>query len=58
MALSLAGARVEHVQALLGRLAAQGYHGSVQILSFAGRYCLSNGGDGPALAADDTPVAK
>jgi hypothetical protein len=53
-----AGARVEHVQALLERLAAQGFRGSAQILSFPGRYCLSGSGEGAALAADDTPVAK
>jgi CheY-like chemotaxis protein len=53
-----AGARVEHVQALLERLAAQGFRGSVQILSFPGRYCLSGSGEGAALAADDTLVAK
>ncbi len=53
-----AGARVEHVQALLERLAAQGFRGGVQILSFAGRYCVSGGGEGAALAADDTPAAK
>jgi CheY-like chemotaxis protein len=53
-----AGARVEHVQALLERLAAQGFRGSAQILSFAGRYCLSGSGEGAAPAADDTPVAK
>ena len=53
-----AGARVEHVQALLERLAAQGFRGSVQILSFTGRYCVSGSGEGAALAADDTPAAK
>ena len=53
-----AGARVEHVQALLERLAAQGFRGSAQILSFPGRYCLSGSGEGAALAADDTPIAK
>jgi hypothetical protein len=53
-----AGARVEHVQALLERLAAQGFRGSVQILSFTGRYCVSGSGEGATLAADDTPAAK
>jgi CheY-like chemotaxis protein len=53
-----AGARVEHVQALLERLAAQGFRGSVQILSFPGRYCLGGSGEGATLAADDTLVAK
>jgi CheY-like chemotaxis protein len=54
----LSGARVEHVQALLERLGAQGFRGSVQIVSFPGRFCLSGSGEGATLAPDDTPVAK
>ena len=54
----LAGARVEHVQALLERLAAQGFRGSVVIRAYPGRFCTSGSGDAVQLAAADTPAAK
>jgi CheY-like chemotaxis protein len=55
----LSGARLEHIQALLTRLAAQGFHGVVQIRSVPGRFCLTAGAAGlPALAADAIAYAK
>jgi CheY-like chemotaxis protein len=53
-----AGARVEHVQALLERLMSEGFRGTVQIRSFPGRYCLAGSGENAMPAADDTPIAK
>jgi CheY-like chemotaxis protein len=55
---ALSGARVEHVQALLERLVAQAFRGSVQITAFPGHYCLSGSGDALVPAADDTLAAK
>jgi CheY-like chemotaxis protein len=49
----LSGVRLEHIQALLTRLAAQDFHGLVQIRTVPGRFCLTTGGSGlPVLAAD------
>jgi CheY-like chemotaxis protein len=55
---ALSGTRVEHLQALLDRLVAQGFRGSVQVTSYPGHFCLSGSGDALAPAAEDTPAAK
>jgi CheY-like chemotaxis protein len=36
----LAGSRLERIQSLLSRLNTQGFHGTVQIRSIPGRYCM------------------
>ncbi len=57
----LSGARVERVQALLERLAAQNFQGVVQLRSFPGRFCVAAGGtDGVASApaSAETPYAR
>jgi CheY-like chemotaxis protein len=49
----LSGVRLEHIQALLTRLSAQGFRSVVQIRTVPGRFCLSSGAAGlPALAPD------
>jgi CheY-like chemotaxis protein len=53
-----AGARIEAVQALLERLSASGFHGTVEIRSYPGRFCMQGGGDGVVLPAADTSYAK
>jgi CheY-like chemotaxis protein len=53
----LALARLTRIQSLLERLQAQGFHGSVQIRSFPGRFCLASA-EGAALAAADTAYAQ
>jgi CheY-like chemotaxis protein len=53
----LSGARVEHIQARLERLLAEGFHGRVQILSYAGRFC-QDGGDATALPDRAVPYAQ
>jgi CheY-like chemotaxis protein len=56
---ALAGQRVEPLQNLLAQLASSGFRGSVQIRSYPGRYCLSQGpGDTLTLATPETPYAK
>jgi CheY-like chemotaxis protein len=55
----LSGVRLEHIQSLLTRLAAQGFHGVVQIRTVPGRFCLTSGPAGvPALAADVSAYSK
>jgi len=55
----LGGARLERVSQLLDRLAAQQYHGVVDIKSFPGRFCLvGSAADGYSLAPDETLFAK
>jgi CheY-like chemotaxis protein len=55
----LAGARMERVASLLSRLNAQGFHGTVQIRSIPGRFCLMMGTGGvPVLASDATLYNK
>jgi CheY-like chemotaxis protein len=55
----LAGARVEQVSELLSRLTAAGFHGTVQIRSIPGRYCMVSGPGGVmTLASDALPYAK
>jgi CheY-like chemotaxis protein len=52
--LAFSQGRVEWVQALIERLLAQGFRGTVQIRSYPGRFCML-GGEAPALApATDT----
>jgi CheY-like chemotaxis protein len=53
----LSGARVEHIQARLERLLAEGFHGRVQILSYAGRFCQESG-DAMALPDRAVPYAQ
>jgi CheY-like chemotaxis protein len=56
---ALGGGRVDSVQNLLSQLSASGFHGSVQIRTFPGRFCLSQGpGDTLMLATPDTPYSK
>lgn len=55
----LAGARLERVSGLLTRLAAQGFHGTVQIRSIPGRFCTVTGPGGtPVLAGEAAPYSK
>jgi hypothetical protein len=55
----LSGARLEHIQALLARLAAQGFRGVVQIRTVPGRFCLTAGAAGvPAPAAETTAYSR
>ena len=49
----LAQARIARVQSILERLQAQGFHGTVQIRSFPGRFCLASA-DGAALVAAES----
>ena len=53
----LAQERIARIQSVLERLQAQGFHGSVLIRSFPGRFCLASA-DGAALAAAATPYAQ
>ena len=53
----LSGARVEHIQARLERLLAEGFHGRVQILSYSGRFCLESG-DATALPDRAVPYGQ
>jgi len=53
-----AGARLDHVQALLDRLSASGFRGSVEIRSFPGRFCLQGSGDAATLPPADTNYSK
>jgi CheY-like chemotaxis protein len=55
----LSGARLEHIQALLARLAAQGFRGVVQIRTVPGRFCLTAGAAGlPAPAAEASAYSR
>lgn len=53
-----AGARIEPIQALLERLGASGFRGTVEIRSYPGRFCMQGSGDGAVLPAADTSYAK
>jgi CheY-like chemotaxis protein len=56
---ALGGARVEPLQNLLAQLASSGFRGTVQVRSYPGRFCLSQGpGETLTLASADTPYAK
>jgi CheY-like chemotaxis protein len=56
---ALSGTRLELLRQLLDRLVGENYNGSVDIKSFAGRFCLiGNGTDGYSLAPDETPFSK
>jgi hypothetical protein len=52
------GARLEHVQALLERLAAAGFHGTVEMRSFPGRFCLQGSGDSATLPPGEVSYSK
>ncbi len=55
----LAGARVEKLRALLGRLKANAFKGTVRVESFVGDFCLAgNALEGFSLAADDLPARR
>jgi CheY-like chemotaxis protein len=54
----LSGARTDHVQAVLERLLASGFHGVVEIRSIPGRFCLQGNGEALALAAAETSYAR
>ena len=54
----LGGARVERVQALLERLQAGGFRGTVEIRTYPGRFCLQAAGETVALASADSSFAK
>jgi CheY-like chemotaxis protein len=53
----LAQERIARIRSVLERLQAQGFHGSLQIRSFPGRFCLASA-DGAMLAAAATPYAQ
>jgi CheY-like chemotaxis protein len=55
----LGGSRLDALRELFDRLAAQGYHGSVEIRTYPGRFCLmGNTSDGFSLAPDETIFTK
>ena len=54
----LAGVRTEHLQAVLDKLLAGGFHGLVEIRSFQGRYCLQGTGEALALASAEINYAR
>jgi CheY-like chemotaxis protein len=56
---ALGGTRLDLLRQLLDRLKSENHSGSVDIKSFAGRFCLmGNGTDGFSLAPDETPFSK
>ena len=55
----LGGSRLDVLRDLFDRLAAQAYHGSVEIRTYPGRFCLmGNASDGFSLAPDETVFSK
>lgn len=53
------GPRLDSLRQLFDRVLAQGYHGTVEVRVFPGRFCLAgNSADGFSLAPDETPFAK
>jgi hypothetical protein len=55
----LAGTRVDAVRAALARAVAEGFRGTVEIRTFAARYCLAgNPTEGYSMAPEDTPITK
>ena len=54
----LSGARIDAVQALLERLKATGFRGTVEIRNYPGRFCLQGTGDTVALPAADLSYSK
>jgi CheY-like chemotaxis protein len=56
---ALAGPRLEITRQLFNKLAAQNYHGVVDIKVFAGRFCLiGNPSEGFSLPPEETPYSK
>jgi hypothetical protein len=57
--LPLAAARVQRMQAMIDRLAAEGFHGKLSVASFVGDFCLTgNALNGYALAHDQLPIRR
>jgi CheY-like chemotaxis protein len=55
----LSGPRLELLRQLFEQLSTENYRGTVEIRTFAGRFCLiGNSVDGYSLAPDETPFAK
>jgi CheY-like chemotaxis protein len=55
----LGGPRLEVLRQLLDRLKAEGYHGTVEIKSFPGRFCLiGNATDGFSFPPEETAFGK
>jgi CheY-like chemotaxis protein len=55
----LAGARVEKLRGLLGRLRANAFKGTVRVESFVGDFCLAgNALEGFSLASEDLPARR
>ena len=55
----LGGPRLEILRQLLDRLKAEGYHGTVEIKSFPGRFCLiGNATDGFSFPPEETAFGK
>ena len=55
----LGGPRLEVLRQLLDRLKAEGYHGTVEIKSFPGRFCLTgNATDGYSFPPDEAAFSK
>ncbi len=55
----LGGARLDALRQLFDRLVAQGYHGTVDIKIFPGRFCLiGNATDGFSLAPDESAYSQ
>lgn len=56
---ALSGPRLEVLRQYLTRLSARGYRGTVEVRSFAGRYCLvGNANEGFSAAPDELPFAR
>jgi len=53
----LAGVRTDHVQAVLERLLASGFHGVVEVRSFPGKFCLAGSGEPISLASAESSYA-
>jgi CheY-like chemotaxis protein len=55
----LSGARVDKLRALLARLKADGFKGTVRVETFVGDFCLAgNAVEGYSLAADELPARR
>ncbi len=55
----LSGARVDKLRALLARLKAEGFTGTVRVETFVGDFCLAgNAVEGYSLAGDDVPARR
>jgi CheY-like chemotaxis protein len=55
----MAGARLDHLRAMIDDLRSGGFKGKLRASSFVGEFCLTgNGIEGYSMAADDLPVKR